>query len=265
MNYCPQCGTPLTSQKIKFCPECGCNLKALQRVDMECPDCGMVFDRQAIPNECPTCGCPSERFKVHEDDAEINAELITTPENEQPENEQPKKTSIKPFLITLLFVIAGGLFIYYAGQPKEGRIIGPTTLVEDEEQAAEESASEDGEEQEEREEQEAKEQVEREQEQALSKFVGTYTSDIIDGGEQSGRGRFYITFYSDKTFELKFVDVFTRNILHQQRGRYTFFYKESPNEAGVGRLIDNRGNFINYYYVRTLGFSIDLGDYYMTK
>ena len=117
MNYCPQCGTPLTSQKIKFCPECGCNLKALQRVDMECPNCGMVFDRQAIPNECPTCGCPSERFKVHEDDAEINAELITTPEDEQPENEQPKKTSIKPFLITLLFVIAGCLFIYYVTTP----------------------------------------------------------------------------------------------------------------------------------------------------
>lgn len=112
MNYCPQCGTPLTSQKIKFCPECGCNLKALQRVDMECPNCGMVFDRQAIPNDCPTCGCPSERFKVHEDDAEINAELITTPENEQ-----PKKVSIKPFLITLLFVIAGCLFIYYVTTP----------------------------------------------------------------------------------------------------------------------------------------------------
>lgn len=142
MNYCPQCGSPLTSENIKFCPECGCNLKALQRVDMECPDCGMVFDRQAIPNECPTCGCPSERFKVHEDDAEINAELITTPENEQPENEQPKKVSIKPFLITLLFVIVGCLFIYYAGQPKEGRIIGPTTLVENEEQAAEERTSE---------------------------------------------------------------------------------------------------------------------------
>lgn len=117
MNYCPQCGSPLTSQNIKFCPECGCNLKALQRVDMECPDCGMVFDRQAIPNECPSCGCPSERFKVHEDDAEINAELITTPENEQPENEQPKKTSIKPVLITLLFVIAGCLFIYYVTTP----------------------------------------------------------------------------------------------------------------------------------------------------
>ena len=112
MNYCPQCGTPLTSENIKFCPECGCNLKALQRVDMECPDCGMVFDRQTIPNECPTCGCPSERFKVHEDDAEINAELITTPENEQ-----PKKVSIKPFLITLLFVIAGCLFIYYVTTP----------------------------------------------------------------------------------------------------------------------------------------------------
>ena len=117
MNYCPQCGSPLSSQKIKFCPECGCNLKALQRVDMECPNCGMVFDRQAIPNECPTCGCPSERFKVHEDDAEINAELIATPEDEQPENEQPKKTSIKPVLITLLFVIVGCLSIYYATSP----------------------------------------------------------------------------------------------------------------------------------------------------
>ena len=65
MNYCPQCGHPLSPNQ-KFCPECGCDLSAQSELakeyDTVCPDCGKVF-KEIIPASCPNCGCPSTLFR----------------------------------------------------------------------------------------------------------------------------------------------------------------------------------------------------------
>ena len=279
MNFCPQCGSLLPSQQVRFCPNCGCELSSqkLRDVDticpdcnsvitdvnkdcpicgcpsnmfiqraktkflpeetLECPDCGKIFV-ETIPADCPNCGCPSDKFTKHK---KTNA----------PQNTSSSKNVFSTLIIivTIIGIIVGLAYVivYNAQQAAE--------------QARQEQYAKEQQERREREEAEersAKEQVERENRKALSRFTGTYTSGTVRAGNQSGYGRYYITFYSDMTFYLRFIDSYTNNELEYWRGTYTFYY-----EIG-GRLINNRGKELQKYYI-TNNYTISINGIEMTK
>ena len=285
MNYCPKCGSQLPLGTEKFCPNCGkelsipkshdfeiicpdCNTiitsanedcpicgcpsnmfiqraknKFVRGEMLECPDCGKVF-HEIIPADCPNCGCPSDKFKQYK-------------ERKIFKNSSTQNKSVFSAVI-LVMSIAGimgiiGYFIYYKIQTKAEQ-------ARQEQYAQEKAKIAEAERREAEEERRAKEQIERENKQALSKFTGTYTSKgLIPTNSASGYGRFCITFNRNMTFDLRCVDVYTGYVIDRQTGSYTFFY-----ELG-GQLLDNRGNRINYYTIASLGYSINIGDYYLTK
>jgi predicted nucleic acid-binding Zn-ribbon protein len=254
---CSDCGSEFQEGFIPAeCPNCGCpsdffTEKVIQKPShlqddvLECPDCGKIFDEEPIPSSCPNCGCPSSNFKMH-------VEKKSNTSSTQQGNIQ------KMILITVSIIAVIGGFVYFAYNKAQ-----ETAEQVRQEQYAKERAAQA--EKERQEEERAKDQRIRELRQAKEKFLGTYSSTSVSGGYQSGYGRFYITFYSDNTFDLRFVDSYTRNVIDRQAGTYTFVYQKTPREDGGGRLIDSSGRLINEYYIATLGFSINIGDYYLTK
>lgn len=74
-----------------------------------CPDCGFTFQEGEVPASCPNCGCPSEFFKQHTENIEIN----NTPEKEQ------KKGNLILFLIITLCLIALGVLYYNVNDRNE--------------------------------------------------------------------------------------------------------------------------------------------------
>ena len=251
---CPDCNSVIANENSD-CSICGCpsNLfikraktKFVYGEKLECPDCGKIFDEEPIPSSCPNCGCPSDKFKQHIEE--------NTHQNSSTQN----KNAFSAIFITLFIVGILGGFGYMA----YSKVQEAAEQTRQEQHAQERAAQAEKERQEE---ERVKDQQIRELRQAKEKFLGTYSSTSVSGGYQSGYGRFYITFYSDNTFDLRFVDSYTRNVLDRQTGTYTFVYQKTPREDGGGRLIDSSGRLINEYYIATLGFSINIGDYYLTK
>lgn len=235
----------------------------------KCPKCGQEFKEGFVPSECIRCGCSSKLFTQCDDSCATrpSGKMLINNNAVRPSNNSSEESRSNVFVIIGLLIICfiiGGIS-YVAYKEMQEKAAQEQYARQEQERIQQEEERAERQRREAEEERRAQEEVEREIKRALLKFTGTYTSGHVNTGMQSGYGQICVTFYSDKTYDFRVIDIFTRNVLDRRTGTYTFFYDYMTKDGGGGRLLDRRGNLFAYYTIATLGYSIKMGDEYLTK
>ena len=277
MKHCPQCGSKLPNEQVKFCPDCGYKLLSQAESDYNivCPDCKTAISN--VNEDCPICGCPSSLFIKQTKTSSLCGEVMECPDcgeifreaipaecpncgcpssNFKMHEEKNVNTSStqqgnipKRILIIVSIIAVIGGFMYFA-----------YNMAQAAEQARQEQYAKEQQERREREEQYAKEQqerrereearrVEQENERFLNQIVGTYISPYkYYNGEYI---RYRISLDRSKRYTIEILG-YNYLVLTSQSGNF------SPVAKECGCVLNP--NTSNSSWIDVVGSHLEWGD-----